>query len=137
MWYSYLNDSKNLQVECVQWYPADAGLFSTSSRDKRVKIWDPNHMKVVDQFDIDCHIHHHQMSPVATKHSLLAVAGDSGKFVIVFSLQECWMHDFLSSLSVNAPAYNAKNYCQFHIDHHSKKWRYSIFSEGIKWKEGI
>lgn len=68
-----------VQVECVQWYPADAGLFSTSSRDKKVKIWDPNRMKLVDQFDLDCHIHHHHMSPVATKHSLLAVAGDSGK----------------------------------------------------------
>uniref|UniRef100_A0A0P4WMG1 Uncharacterized protein n=1 Tax=Scylla olivacea TaxID=85551 RepID=A0A0P4WMG1_SCYOL len=70
------------QVECVQWYPADAGLFSTSSRDKKIKIWDPNRMKVVDQFDIDCHIHHHQMSPVATKHSLLAVAGDSGEVIL-------------------------------------------------------
>lgn len=37
-------------------------------------------MKLVDQFSIDCHVHHHQMSPVATKHSLLAVAGDSGEF---------------------------------------------------------
>lgn len=69
-------------VDCVQWYPADAGLFSTSSRDKKVKIWDPNRMKLVDQFSIDCHVHHHQMSPVATKHSLLAVAGDSGEVIL-------------------------------------------------------
>ncbi|KAG0726023.1 DNA excision repair protein ERCC-8 [Chionoecetes opilio] len=70
------------QVECVQWYPADAGLFSTSSRDKKVKIWDPNRMKLVDQFDMDCHINHHQMSPVATKHSILAVAGENGEVIL-------------------------------------------------------
>lgn len=40
-------------------------------------------MKLVDQFSIDCHVHHHQMSPVATKHSLLAVAGDSGEYIAV------------------------------------------------------
>ncbi|XP_042223085.1 DNA excision repair protein ERCC-8-like isoform X2 [Homarus americanus] len=70
------------QVDCVQWYPADTGLFSTSSKDKLVKIWDPNHMKPVDQFNIDCYVLHHHMSPVASKHSLLSVAGDSGEVIL-------------------------------------------------------
>ncbi|XP_053644254.1 DNA excision repair protein ERCC-8 isoform X2 [Cherax quadricarinatus] len=74
--------SHQYQVDCVQWYPADAGLFITSSRDKKVKIWDPNHMKTVDQYRIECHILHHCMSPVATKHSLLSVSGDSGEVIL-------------------------------------------------------
>ena len=43
-------------------------------------------MKLVDQFDINCHINHHQMSPVATKHSLLAVAGENGKSNVVIGM---------------------------------------------------
>lgn len=74
--------SHKYQVDCVQWYPADTGLFVTSSQDKKVKIWDPNHMKPVDQFSIDCHILHHHMSPVAFKHSLLSVAGDTGEVIL-------------------------------------------------------
>ncbi|KAK3875520.1 hypothetical protein Pcinc_019618 [Petrolisthes cinctipes] len=74
--------SHKYQVECAQWYPTDTGLFSTSSRDKKIKIWDTNYMKPVEEFNIDCHILHHHMSPVATKHALLAVAGDNSEVIL-------------------------------------------------------
>lgn len=74
--------SHKYQVDCVQWYPADTGLFTTSSRDKKVKIWDPNCMKPVDQFRLECHVLHHHMSPVATKHSLLSVGADTGEVIL-------------------------------------------------------
>ncbi|XP_076054075.1 DNA excision repair protein ERCC-8-like [Oratosquilla oratoria] len=70
------------KVDCVQWYPADAGLFTTSCQDDRLKVWDPNRMKPVDQFKLDCKICHHHMSPVASKHSLIAAGGDSGDVIL-------------------------------------------------------
>lgn len=74
--------SHKYQVDCVQWFPADAGLFVTSSHDKKVKIWNPNYMKPVDQFSIDCDVLHHHMSPVATKHSLLSVSAENGEVIL-------------------------------------------------------
>lgn len=69
-------------IECVQWYPADTGLFTTSSKDKTIKIWDPNRMKPVDQFKLACNVLHHHMSPVATKHSLLSASGHTGEIIL-------------------------------------------------------
>lgn len=66
-------------VEIAQWYPADTGLFTTSSFDSRIKVWDPNRMTPVDQFKLPCQVRHHHMSPVATRHSLLAAAGENGQ----------------------------------------------------------
>ncbi|XP_068207703.1 DNA excision repair protein ERCC-8-like [Palaemon carinicauda] len=69
-------------VECVQWYPADTGLFATCSQDKCIKIWDPNRMRPVDQFKFGCNVLHHHMSPVATKHSLLSASGETGEIIL-------------------------------------------------------
>ncbi|KAK7085245.1 DNA excision repair protein ERCC-8, partial [Halocaridina rubra] len=64
-------------VQCIQWYPADTGLFATSCGDKTIKLWDTNRVKPVDQFKLDCCVGQHHMSPVATKHSLLAASADT------------------------------------------------------------
>ena len=36
-------------------------------------------MKTIDQFKPNCKVNHHHMSPVASKHSNLAVAGLTGE----------------------------------------------------------
>lgn len=75
-------------------------------------------MKPVEEFNIDCHILHHHMSPVATKHALLAVAGDSGKlaslklafifllnrlifYLIVLNLSVYFCHLYISTVVYN------------------------------------
>lgn len=61
-------------VECVQWYPFDTGLFTTSSMDKTLKIWDTNMMKPAEVLCFKGRISQHQMSKVISKNSLIAVA---------------------------------------------------------------
>lgn len=41
-------------------------------------------MQNVDDFPLGCKIYHHHMSPVASKHSILAAAGETGKGFILF-----------------------------------------------------
>lgn len=66
--------SHNLSVECVEWYPHDNGIFVSSSVDGTVKVWDTNQMQCVETFSFGDMVYNHQMSPVAVKHSLIAVA---------------------------------------------------------------
>lgn len=37
-------------VETVQWYPHDTGMFTSSSFDKTLKIWDTNTLQVRENF---------------------------------------------------------------------------------------
>lgn len=39
-------DVHKFSVETVQWYPHDTGMFTSSSFDKTLKIWDTNTLKV-------------------------------------------------------------------------------------------
>uniref|UniRef100_A0A8C6YL83 ERCC excision repair 8, CSA ubiquitin ligase complex subunit n=1 Tax=Nothoprocta perdicaria TaxID=30464 RepID=A0A8C6YL83_NOTPE len=59
-------------VETVQWYPHDTGMFTSSSFDKTLKIWDTNTLQPADVFHFDGTVYSHHMSPVATKHCLIA-----------------------------------------------------------------
>ena len=38
--------SESNAVSVVQWYPHDTGIFTTSSADQTLKIWDTNELKV-------------------------------------------------------------------------------------------
>lgn len=69
-----LPSSHKLSVETVGWYPHDTGLFISSSVDGTVKAWDTNALQCVENFSFGDMLYHHQMSPVALKHSLVAVA---------------------------------------------------------------
>ncbi|XP_026721364.1 DNA excision repair protein ERCC-8 isoform X2 [Athene cunicularia] len=60
-------------VETVQWYPRDTGLFTSSSFDKTLKIWDTNVLQPADTFNFEGTVYSHHMSPVATNHTLIAV----------------------------------------------------------------
>ena len=69
-----LASSHKLSVETVSWYPHDTGLFVSSSVDGTVKVWDTNALECVENFTFGDMVYDHQMSPVAVKRSLVAVA---------------------------------------------------------------
>ncbi|XP_067087079.1 DNA excision repair protein ERCC-8 isoform X1 [Osmerus mordax] len=60
-------------VETVQWYPLDTGMFVSSSFDKTMKVWDTETLKPAEVFQFEGNVYCHHMSPVARKHSLIAV----------------------------------------------------------------
>ncbi|XP_043102958.1 DNA excision repair protein ERCC-8 isoform X2 [Puntigrus tetrazona] len=60
-------------VETVQWYPHDTGMFVSSSFDKTMKVWDTETLKPAEEFQFGGNVYCHHMSPIARKHSLVAV----------------------------------------------------------------
>uniref|UniRef100_A0A8C8ZNX0 ERCC excision repair 8, CSA ubiquitin ligase complex subunit n=1 Tax=Prolemur simus TaxID=1328070 RepID=A0A8C8ZNX0_PROSS len=65
-------DVHKYSVETVQWYPHDTGMFTSSSFDKTLKVWDTNTLQIADVFTFEETVYSHHMSPVATKHCLVA-----------------------------------------------------------------
>ncbi|XP_068521944.1 DNA excision repair protein ERCC-8 isoform X2 [Anas acuta] len=72
-------DVHRFSVETVQWYPHDTGMFTSSSFDKTLKIWDTNTLQIADVFHFEGTVYSHHMSPIATKHCLVAVGTKSPK----------------------------------------------------------
>ncbi|XP_041358776.1 DNA excision repair protein ERCC-8-like [Gigantopelta aegis] len=70
-------------VTTVQWYPLDTGLFTTSGTDKVLKIWDTNRLIPADKYRFDTIIYSHHLSPIATKHTLLAVGCEGSTLKLV------------------------------------------------------
>ncbi|CAL8251135.1 unnamed protein product [Boreogadus saida] len=66
-------------VETVQWYPFDTGMFISSSFDKTMKVWDSETLKPAERFTFDGNVYCHHMSPIARKHSLVAVGTKNPK----------------------------------------------------------
>ncbi|XP_017825395.1 DNA excision repair protein ERCC-8 isoform X3 [Callithrix jacchus] len=69
----YHPDVHKYSVETVQWYPHDTGMFTSSSFDKTLKVWDTNTLQTADVFNFEETVYSHHMSPVSTKHCLVAV----------------------------------------------------------------
>lgn len=65
----------------VQWYPHDTGMFTTSSVDKAVRVWDTNEMVAVEQFKFTEPIYTHAMAS-ASAHCLMAVGGRECKVTL-------------------------------------------------------
>ncbi|XP_020639401.1 DNA excision repair protein ERCC-8 isoform X2 [Pogona vitticeps] len=65
-------DVHKFSVETVQWYPHDTGMFTSSSFDKTLKIWDTNTLQSVEVFTFEGTVYSHHMSPIATRHCLIA-----------------------------------------------------------------
>ncbi|CEG75626.1 hypothetical protein RMATCC62417_10636 [Rhizopus microsporus] len=65
-------DQHKYAVTSLSWYPADNGLFVTSSYDSTIKVWDTNEMKAVEEFNMECRVHCQAMSGIAS-HSLVAL----------------------------------------------------------------
>uniref|UniRef100_A0A3Q3G6A8 DNA excision repair protein ERCC-8 n=1 Tax=Kryptolebias marmoratus TaxID=37003 RepID=A0A3Q3G6A8_KRYMA len=66
-------------VETVQWYPYDTGMFVSSSFDKTMKVWDTDTLKPADVFEFEGNVYSHHLSPIARKHSLIAVGTTNPK----------------------------------------------------------
>lgn len=80
---SFSSPSENTHqftVVRVQWYPFDTGLFTSSAKDRNLRIWDANSGKPVDTYKFDYHINSHDMSKLPTRHNLIA-----GKYILLFS----------------------------------------------------
>lgn len=74
-----LKDSHKHSVETVQWYPNDTGLFLSSSVDSTLRVWDTNAVQVVEKFNLEGIIYHHQMPTNARKHCLVATACEDSR----------------------------------------------------------
>uniref|UniRef100_A0A3Q1EY35 DNA excision repair protein ERCC-8 n=1 Tax=Acanthochromis polyacanthus TaxID=80966 RepID=A0A3Q1EY35_9TELE len=66
-------------VETVQWYPYDTGMFVSSSFDKTMKVWDTETLKPAEVFEFEGNVYSHHLSPIARKHSLIAVGTKNPK----------------------------------------------------------
>uniref|UniRef100_A0A8C7X8G3 DNA excision repair protein ERCC-8 n=1 Tax=Oryzias sinensis TaxID=183150 RepID=A0A8C7X8G3_9TELE len=66
-------------VETVLWYPYDTGMFVSSSFDKTMKVWDTETLKPAEVFEFESNIYNHHLSPIARKHSLIAVGTKNPK----------------------------------------------------------
>ncbi|EMG47227.1 ckn1 DNA excision repair protein ckn1 [Candida maltosa Xu316] len=60
-------------ISCIQWWPYDTGMFSTSSFDCSVKIWDTNELTPVYSFDLNNRVYNIDTSG---ENSLIATAND-------------------------------------------------------------
>lgn len=67
----------------IQWHPNDSGLFTTSSRDYTLKLWDTNNMKPVEKYTFDNPVYQHSMSSFCQKSTLIAVATASSNIHLV------------------------------------------------------
>ena len=74
-----LKDSHKHSVETVQWYPNDTGMFLSSSVDNTLKVWDTNALEVVESFQLEGIVYHHQMPRNARKHCLTAAACEDSR----------------------------------------------------------
>ncbi|KAJ3323886.1 DNA excision repair protein ERCC-8, partial [Blyttiomyces sp. JEL0837] len=63
-------------VTGVNWFPFDTGLFTSSSMDCSIKVWDANTMESACTFKIDDKVYSHALSPFAA-NSLIAAASES------------------------------------------------------------
>lgn len=63
-------------ISSVQWYSHDAGMFTTSSFDHHVKIWDSETISKVYDFDLKYRVYSTDMSPTG-EHALVATATDN------------------------------------------------------------
>ncbi|GFO05103.1 DNA excision repair protein ercc-8 [Plakobranchus ocellatus] len=70
-------------IETVQWYPLDTGIFTSSGTDRVLKIWDANRLQTAEEYSFNGIVHCHHMSPVATRHTMVAVGTDSSVVKLV------------------------------------------------------
>ncbi|KAJ2003321.1 hypothetical protein H4R26_003136 [Coemansia thaxteri] len=66
----------NRRISCVEWYPVDNGMFTTSSLDHTLKVWDSGSLAEACVFDLESRVFCHRMSPTGA-HALIAVADES------------------------------------------------------------
>ncbi|KAJ2733404.1 hypothetical protein IW152_003142 [Coemansia sp. BCRC 34962] len=63
-------------ISSIAWYPLDKGMFTTSSFDHTLRVWDAQSMAEACQFDLESRVLSHCMS-VTGAHALIAAADES------------------------------------------------------------
>ncbi|KAJ2330609.1 hypothetical protein GGH91_006623, partial [Coemansia sp. RSA 2671] len=63
-------------ISSIAWYPLDKGMFTTSSFDHTLRVWDAQSMAEACQFDLDSRVLSHCMS-VTGEHALIAATNES------------------------------------------------------------
>ncbi|KAJ2030902.1 DNA excision repair protein ERCC-8 [Coemansia sp. S610] len=63
-------------ISSIAWYPLDKGMFTTSSFDHTLRVWDAQSMAEACQFDLDSRVLSHCMS-VTGEHALIATTNES------------------------------------------------------------
>ncbi|KAJ2047945.1 hypothetical protein H4S04_004132 [Coemansia sp. S16] len=63
-------------ISGIAWYPVDNGMFTTSSFDHTVRVWDAESMTEACQFDLESRVFSHSMSYTGA-HALIAAADES------------------------------------------------------------
>ncbi|KAJ3125287.1 DNA excision repair protein ERCC-8 [Nowakowskiella sp. JEL0407] len=63
-------------VSGINWFPTDTGLFTSSSVDGTIKVWNTNTLQSAFTFNLENKVHAHAISPISTTHSLIAAASD-------------------------------------------------------------
>lgn len=79
-------DTHKFSITNINWYPIDNGMFTTSSMDHTLKVWDTNIMKPIFVFKLDGPIFNHAFSPIAQTHNLIAT-GSTSSYIILCDLR--------------------------------------------------
>ena len=69
--YRIHSDHESHAISAVEWYVHDNGIFTTSSVDKMVRIWDTNELCVVEKFKFSGPVYTHSMAS-SESHCLIA-----------------------------------------------------------------
>ncbi|XP_042795664.1 DNA excision repair protein ERCC-8 isoform X2 [Panthera onca] len=114
-------DVHKYSVETVQWYPHDTGMFTSSSFDKTLKVWDTNTLQTADIFNFEETVYSHHMSPVATKHCL--VAGHRQEILAVSWSPRCEYILATASADSRVKLWDVRRAsgCLFTLDQHNGK----------------
>ncbi|KAJ1337110.1 hypothetical protein BSLG_006583 [Batrachochytrium salamandrivorans] len=65
------------KITGVCWFPRDTGLFTTSSLDRSIKVWDSASLEVAFIFRLEDSVITHALSPIASTHALIAAGTDA------------------------------------------------------------
>ncbi|KAL5487287.1 hypothetical protein EMCRGX_G019870 [Ephydatia muelleri] len=68
-------------ISTVQWYPHDTGMFTSSSLDRSLSVWDTNQLCVVERFKFTEAVYTHSMASSGT-HCLTAAGGGECKITL-------------------------------------------------------
>ncbi|ELR23835.1 CSA protein [Acanthamoeba castellanii str. Neff] len=66
-------------VSSIAWYTHDTGMFFSGSFDHKVNAWDTNAQRVVCQFEMPLPVYSISLSPIATRHALVAAGSGDQK----------------------------------------------------------
>jgi len=79
-------DKHKFSITNVCWYPVDNGMFTTSSMDHTLKVWDTNTMRSIFSFKFDGPVFNHAFSPISHTHTLIAT-GTTSSYITLCDLR--------------------------------------------------